>query len=94
MFICNKFTIFIYFFTRKISTNLHLFRGLLLMHCNISSNIFIFRKKIKVNKMAAGAAGGGTGKSDMDRIGLFSEMGYVSIGDKYPKVHIYFSKYI
>lgn len=28
----------------------------------------------------------GTGKTDMERIGLFSEMGYISLGDRYPKV--------
>ena len=27
-----------------------------------------------------------SGKTDMDRIGLFSEVGYVSVGDKYPLV--------
>lgn len=26
-----------------------------------------------------------TGKTDMERIGLFSEMGYISLGDRYPK---------
>ena len=26
------------------------------------------------------------GKTDMERIGLFSEMGYISLGDRYPKV--------
>lgn len=26
------------------------------------------------------------GKNDMERIGLFSEMGYISLGDRYPKV--------
>ena len=41
---------------------------------------------------AAPATGGGTGKSDMDRIGLFSEMGYISLGDKYPRTHVDFSK--
>ena len=38
-------------------------------------------------------AGGGGGKSDMERIGLFSEMGYTTIGDKYPKVHLTSCKY-
>nr|CAB3227129.1 UPF0602 protein C4orf47 homolog [Phallusia mammillata] len=33
-------------------------------------------------------AGGGGGKPDMERIGLFSEVGYTTIGDKYPKVHV------
>jgi len=28
----------------------------------------------------------GAGKTDMERIGLFSEMGYISLGDRYPKV--------
>lgn len=28
------------------------------------------------------------GKTDMERIGLFSEVGYTTIGDKYPKVHL------
>lgn len=28
-------------------------------------------------------SGGGSGKTDMERIGLFQEMGYVSIGDRY-----------
>ena len=27
-----------------------------------------------------------SGKTDMDRIGLFSEVGYVGLGDKYPQV--------
>lgn len=27
-----------------------------------------------------------SGKTDMERIGLFSEMGYISLGDRYPKV--------
>jgi hypothetical protein len=27
------------------------------------------------------------GKSDMERVGLFSEVGYTTLGDKYPKVH-------
>jgi len=39
-------------------------------------------------------AGGGGGKTDMERIGLFSEMGYTTIGDKYPKVHLTSCKYI
>ena len=26
------------------------------------------------------------GKTDMERVGLFSEVGYTTIGDKYPKV--------
>jgi len=29
---------------------------------------------------------GNHGKTDMERIGLFSEMGYISLGDRYPKV--------
>ncbi|CAK8683127.1 cilia-and flagella-associated protein 96-like [Clavelina lepadiformis] len=33
-------------------------------------------------------AGTGGGKTDMERIGLFSEVGYTTIGDKYPKVHV------
>ncbi|CBY20569.1 unnamed protein product [Oikopleura dioica] len=27
------------------------------------------------------------GKSDMERLGVFSEVGYTTLGDKYPKVH-------
>merc|ERR1712110_315013 len=30
--------------------------------------------------------GGDGGKSDMDRVGLFSEVGYATIGDAYPKI--------
>ena len=37
-------------------------------------------------------AGGGGGKTDMERVGLFSEMGYTTLGDKYPKVHLSSSK--
>nr|XP_002130769.1 UPF0602 protein C4orf47 homolog [Ciona intestinalis] len=33
------------------------------------------------------AGGGSGGKTDMERIGIFSEVGYTTIGDKYPKVH-------
>ena len=32
--------------------------------------------------------GGEGGKSDMDRVGLFSEVGYATIGDKYPNVSL------
>ena len=39
------------------------------------------------------SGGGGGGKTDMERIGLFSEMGYTTIGDKYPKVHLTSCKY-
>ena len=38
-------------------------------------------------------AGTGGGKTDMERIGLFSEVGYTTIGDKYPKVHVSSCKY-
>lgn len=31
-------------------------------------------------------------KADMERIGLFKEMGYHTIGDKYPKTHVSLSK--
>ena len=39
-------------------------------------------------------SGGGGGKSDMERIGLFSEMGYTTLGDKYPKVHLTSCKFL
>lgn len=31
-------------------------------------------------------------KADMERCGLFKEMGYHTIGDKYPKTHVSLSK--
>ena len=30
------------------------------------------------------------GKNDMERVGLFSEPGYHTIGDRYPKVKLFF----
>jgi len=40
------------------------------------------------NQRSSIMSGAGGGKTDMERLGLFSEVGYTTLGDKYPKVHL------